>query len=44
MNELNFDVGNSFLDIFKVVINSLTGMFTGFLDLLTRFLLFYFIF
>jgi hypothetical protein len=42
MNELNFDVGNSFLDIFKVVINSLTGMFTGFVDLLRRFLLFLF--
>lgn len=42
MNELNFDVGNSFLDIFKLAINSLTGMFSGFIDLLTRFLLFLF--
>lgn len=42
MNELNFDVGNSFLDIFKLAINSLTAMFTGFVDLLTRFLLFLF--
>lgn len=42
MNEINFNAGNSFLDIFKLVINILTGMFTGFVDLLTRFLLFLF--
>lgn len=40
MNELNFDVGNPFLNTFKLIINSLTGMFTGFVDLFRRFIFF----
>tara|TARA_Y100000992_G_scaffold35830_1_gene20060 strand:+ start:3045 stop:3917 length:873 start_codon:yes stop_codon:yes gene_type:complete len=40
INESNFNIGNTFLDTFKLIINSLTAMFTFFVDLFRRFMLF----